>query len=284
MALKLKDYIPALKWGAVLDDLRFSDLGSLSDANGNEIVQFDAVASAVNQIRVANSAASSGPTVSAQGDDTNINLNLSSKGTGDVEIKSDNSARTMARFNAVTSSQNFFQFTTSQAGNAIVFDAVGSDTDITMDINPKGTGTIDIGAADDLTVGGVIVPQAIEVTFHAQAATAMVDQSFFVANQAYEVTAIKEVHAVAEASAGSLKIQVTKDTSTNAPGGGTDLLTNNTNTGFDGKATANTVQTGTLTGTGASLQLAAGDRLSVDFEAAATELVGVTITVTLKRI
>lgn len=122
------------------------------------------------------------------------------------------------------------------------------------------------------------------ISCHAQAATAMVDQSCFVATQAYQITAIRFVHAVAETTAGSLDIQVTKDTSTNAPGAGTDLLTNNSNAGFDGRATANTVQTGTLTATTANLQLAAGDRISLDFEAAATELVGVTITIVLKRI
>ncbi len=138
--------------------------------------------------------------------------------------------------------------------------------------------------ADGLTVGGVIVPQHIEVTAHVGAAALMVDQTFFVATRAYTVVAISFVHAVAETTAANLRVQVTKDTSTNAPGAGTDLLTNNTNAGFDGKATANTVQAGTLTGTGASLALAAGDRLSLDFEAGATELVGVTVTVTLKRV
>lgn len=135
--------------------------------------------------------------------------------------------------------------------------------------------------ADKFTVNSVIVPQAIEVSHHAQAATAMVDQSFFVANRAYQVTAVKFVHAVAETTAGSLLVQVTKDTSTDAPGAGTDLLTNSAGAGFNCKSTANTVQSGTLTATTASLQLAAGDRLSVDYTAAATELVGVTITVTL---
>lgn len=144
--------------------------------------------------------------------------------------------------------------------------------------------TLAVTTADKLTVGGVIVPQEIEVVFHGQAAGAMVDQSFFVANQAYQVTKVKFVSAVAESTAGTLLAQLVKDTGTDAPGAGTDLLTNNTNTGFDCKATANTVQAGTLTATGADLQLAAGDRLSVDFSAAATELVGVTIAVTLKRI
>lgn len=124
----------------------------------------------------------------------------------------------------------------------------------------------------------------VEVSFHGQAATAMVDQTFFVANRAYQVVGVREVHSTAETTAASLAIQVTKDTGTNAPGAGTDLLTNNTNAGFDGKATAHTVQTGTLTATTASLQLAAGDRLAVDFSASATELVGVTVTVSLRAI
>lgn len=135
--------------------------------------------------------------------------------------------------------------------------------------------------ADKLKVNSVIVPQAIEVVFHAQAAAAMVDQSFFLANRAYQVTVIKFVHAVAEATAGTLLVQVTKDTSTDAPGAGANLLTNNASAGFNCKSTANTVQAGTLTATGADLLLAAGDRLSVDFTAAATELVGVTVSVTL---
>lgn len=144
--------------------------------------------------------------------------------------------------------------------------------------------TLAVTTADKLTVGGAIVSPYLAVSFHGQAAAAMVDQSFFVADRAYQVTAVNFVHAVAETTAVSLLVQVTKDTSTNAPGAGTDLLTNNTNTGFNCKSTANTVQNGTLTATTASLQLAAGDRLSVDFSAAATELVGVTITVLLKPI
>lgn len=144
--------------------------------------------------------------------------------------------------------------------------------------------TLAVTTADKLTVGGLIVPQEIEVSVRVGAAALMVDHSFFIATQAYQVTKVKFVHAVAESTASTLLVQVVKDTGTDAPGAGTDLLTNNTNAGFDCKATANTVQSGTLTATAASLQLAAGDRLSLDFSAGATELVGVTITVTLKRI
>lgn len=156
----------------------------------------------------------------------------------------------------------------------------GLNTEKAVDFSSAASCALPTGA----TVGGVISPVQLEVSFHGQAATAMVDQTFFVATRAYQVTAVSFVHAVAESTAGSLLVQVTKDTSTNAPGAGTDLLTNNTNTGFNCKSTANTVQTGALTATTASLQLAAGDRLAVDFSASATELVGVTITVSLKAI
>lgn len=139
-------------------------------------------------------------------------------------------------------------------------------------------------AADALQVGSIIVPQHIEVDVHVQTAALGVDQVFFIANRAYQVTDVRFAHAVAESIAGTLNVQVTKDTGTTAPGAGTDLLTNNTNAGFDAKATANTVQTGTLTATAADLQLAVGNRLSLDFSTAATDLAGVHVTVTLKRI
>lgn len=103
------------------------------------------------------------------------------------------------------------------------------------------------------------------------------DQAFFLATRAMRIKSISCVFSVA--AGGASKLQVTKDTGTTAPGGGTDLLTNNTNTGFDLNATANTVQTGTLTETAADLELAAGDRLSVDFADAIQSSAGVLVTV-----
>jgi hypothetical protein len=150
--------------------------------------------------------------------------------------------------------------------------------------SPTITGTAAVSSADGLTENGVIVPQQLELSFHAQTAALSVSQTFFVATKTYQVIAVSFVHGAAETSATTLYALLTKDTGTTAPGAGTGLLTNNTNAGFDCKATANTVQTGTLTGTTANLQLAVGDRLAINFSAAATQLAGVTITVSLKRI
>tara|TARA_R110001583_G_scaffold16234_19_gene66346 strand:- start:117 stop:3263 length:3147 start_codon:yes stop_codon:yes gene_type:complete len=52
------------------------------DANGNIVLEFASTGSAVNDVRVANAATGSGPTISAVGTDTNIDLNLNPKGTG----------------------------------------------------------------------------------------------------------------------------------------------------------------------------------------------------------
>lgn len=111
---------------------------------------------------------------------------------------------------------------------------------------------------------------------------AATDQVFFVAPRAFRVVSISEVHAVA--AGGASVIQVVKDTTTAAPGTGTDLLTNNTNTGFDLNATANTVQVGTLVATAGVTSLAAGDRLSVDYANTIQSTSGVVITACLTPI
>lgn len=123
-----------------------------------------------------------------------------------------------------------------------------------------------------------------EATYRQQPNSELADECFFIATRPLQVIAITEVHSTAGTNGGAVNVQVVKDTGTNAPGAGTDLLTNNSNAGFNLKGTANTVQTGTLNATVSNLQLAAGDRLSVDFAGTLTTLAGVVVTVTLKEI
>jgi hypothetical protein len=59
---------------------------SLTDTNGNSIVALSPTSSAVNQVTVANAITGSGPTISATGTDANVNLNLTPKGTGIVNV------------------------------------------------------------------------------------------------------------------------------------------------------------------------------------------------------
>ena len=91
--------------GAVVDDTT-PQLGGNLDANGNNIlidngnfigdengleqIKFATTASAVNELSVTNAATGNGPTLSATGGDTNVDLNVDPKGTG--TLKSGSSA------------------------------------------------------------------------------------------------------------------------------------------------------------------------------------------------
>ena len=57
----------------------------INDTNGNELFLFTATASAVNEVTLANAAAGSAPTFTASGGDTNIDLVVAAKGTGQVK-------------------------------------------------------------------------------------------------------------------------------------------------------------------------------------------------------
>lgn len=111
-----------------------------------------------------------------------------------------------------------------------------------------------------------------------------VDQAFFVADRAYTVISASYIHATAGNDASAVNVQITKDSNTDAPGAGTNLLTNNSDAGFNCKGTANTAQTGTLVSSASALTLAAGDRLSLDFAGTVTTLAGVLVTVVLRAV
>lgn len=59
---------------------------AINDVNGNELIKFTATGSAVNEITLANGASTNGPTISATGTGSNLNITLTPKGTGSVNI------------------------------------------------------------------------------------------------------------------------------------------------------------------------------------------------------
>lgn len=84
MALELKNYDPAVSAGA---NIGVSvDLTDITDASGNEVIEIDGVTSAVNYLRIANSATGTAITLTATGDDTNVDFLLTAKGTAVVLI------------------------------------------------------------------------------------------------------------------------------------------------------------------------------------------------------
>ena len=69
---------------------KIADAGYIADANGNEQVVFQTTSSAVNHLEVTNAATSNNPVLGAVGDDSNIGITLTPKGTGEVVIAAGN--------------------------------------------------------------------------------------------------------------------------------------------------------------------------------------------------
>lgn len=61
-------------------------LTSINDANNNEFIKFNYINAAVNEITISNSTTNNGPSIKASGNDTNIDLNILSKGTGSIVL------------------------------------------------------------------------------------------------------------------------------------------------------------------------------------------------------
>ena len=59
---------------------------SILDTNGNELAKVTATSSAVNEFTIANAATGNDPTLSATGDDSNIDIAIKPKGTGETVV------------------------------------------------------------------------------------------------------------------------------------------------------------------------------------------------------
>ena len=146
---------------------------ALYDANGNEVIKTPATTSAVNEVTITNSATGNAVQVSATGDDTNIDLTLSGKGTG--VVKTTNQALTTPKVTtsindangnevfitpATASAVNEITVTNSATGQPVQVAASGGDTNIDLKLGVKGTGLMRIpmkrqgGHADSFFTAG----------------------------------------------------------------------------------------------------------------------------------
>ena len=94
---------------------------SLNDANGNEFIKFTTTGSAVNELTIANGASSTGPTLSATGGGTNLNIIMTPKGTGSVELNK-------AAFSSATLTDNGAASTAA----TLIIGNKGSQLDVTL--------------------------------------------------------------------------------------------------------------------------------------------------------
>lgn len=111
--------------------------------------------------------------------------------------------------------------------------------------------------------------------------SAVVDQVFYIAAEPLEVVEVHEIHATKGTDAGDVTATIRRCQGTESATGGDDLLGT---TKINLKGDNDTLQSPALTSTTANLQLAAGDRLSLDITGTATAVAGAQVTVLLKRV
>ena len=125
----------------LIDDAHF-----IADENSNEQIIFQTTSSAVNQFDITNAATGNAPSISATGDDTNIDVAIIPKGSGETKVGTGSANATVTSSGA----HDLILDTNSgtNSGNITITD--GSNGNITL--TPNGTGDV-VASADTLTVG-----------------------------------------------------------------------------------------------------------------------------------
>jgi len=114
----------------------FDDAHGITDENSNEQLFFTTTGSAVNYLNVTNAAASGDPKLSALGGDTNIDLAISPKGSGEVVVGTGSAAATITSSGA----HDLTLDTNSGTNSGVISIVDGANGNIT--ITPNGSGNI----------------------------------------------------------------------------------------------------------------------------------------------
>jgi hypothetical protein len=144
---------------------KYADGGYVADANGNENLVWGTTTSAVNEFKMTNAATGNGPTLSSQGGDAAVDINITPKGTGDVVLAGDtvkvgdsgaaatltsNGAGTLTITTGGATDLELNTNSGSSSSKIVITDAAGGDVTVT----PDTTGSFII--AGNSTQGGTL--------------------------------------------------------------------------------------------------------------------------------
>ena len=117
-------------------NIAFDDAHGINDENGNQQIVFQTTSSAVNQFDVTNAATGNAPSISATGDDSNIDIALIPKGTGETKVGTGSADATITSSGA----HNLILDTNSGTNSGVITIVDGANGNIT--ITPNGSGNI----------------------------------------------------------------------------------------------------------------------------------------------
>lgn len=98
---------------------KFADGGFIADAGGDETLVFGEVSSPVNELKITNAATTTGPILSATGGDTNVPINITPKGTGDIFINPPTSGSLIIAGNSTQAAKIVLQADTDDSGSFV---------------------------------------------------------------------------------------------------------------------------------------------------------------------
>ncbi|MEI7464019.1 MAG: glycosyl hydrolase family 28-related protein [Burkholderiales bacterium] len=126
---------------------------TLGGASGSHGLEVNALAASVNRLSVNGALASATPTLSTAGSDTNVGMQLQTKGTGSLVFAP--GGATQMQVAALSNVVNFMQVQGAAANSAVGWLAAGADANISSVIGqPKGTGAVLAQTPDSSAVGG----------------------------------------------------------------------------------------------------------------------------------
>ena len=119
---------------------KIADAGFIADANGNEQIIFQTTSSAVNELEVTNAATGNPPILGASGE-TNVDVHIKPKGTGETRIGTGSAAATLTTDGA----HDLVLDTNSGTNSGTITITDGADGNI--NIAPNGTGVAQVGGS-----------------------------------------------------------------------------------------------------------------------------------------
>lgn len=140
-----------------LDDLNNVEIAQIDDSNNNEMITFTTTASAINHFNITNAALGNGPAITAVGDDTNIDISITPKAAGNINLdglawpNADGSANQFlqtdgaAALSWATALINIVEDTTPQLGGAL--DVNGQEITGAIDLHSSGDIICELGDA-----------------------------------------------------------------------------------------------------------------------------------------